>query len=398
MRIVQINAVYGAGSTGRMAQEMHNYFLSIGHDSYVFSGDIMATSDYVKRIGNTFDHKLHAFFSRLFGLQGYFSTFPTLRLLWKLQVLKPDIVHLHNLHNNYINLPLLLRFLAKKNIHTVLTLHDCWFYTGHCCHYTIDNCNKWKTGCGNCPALSKGPKSWFFDTSSKVYNDKKCWFDNISHLSVIGNSEWMAAQARESFLKNAKTVKRIYNWIDTETFCPHDKAKSRSVLKLPTDKFIVLGVSQGWSEEKGLNIFIELAEKLPEIDFVLVGKSLTGRILPSNVRITGRTKNIQELVLYYSAANILLNASLQESFGLVSAEALSCGTPIVVNNVTAIPELASEGCGLVVENNDIDQYKEYLIHLKEKEIVFDPQQCRQRAIERFSLKNNIEQYLDVYKS
>ena len=396
MKILQINAVYGRGSTGRMVKEMHEYFSSIGHSSYVFAGDVSEKASDVHRIGNTIDHKIHALLSRIFGLQGYFSTLPTLFLIRQISKIRPDVVHLHNLHNNYINFPLLLRYLYRKDIPTAITLHDCWFYTGHCSHYTLDACNKWIDKCHSCPALHKGSKSWFFDTSEKVFRDKKNLITRIPRLAVIGNSEWITNEARKSFLKNAKKVCRIYNWIDTNVFAPKGKKDSRQALGLNPDDFYVIGVAQGWNEDKGLSVFINLAELLPEVNFILVGEDLTKQQFPQNLKIIGQTQDVEELVTYYSAADVLVNASLQESFGLVSAEALSCGTPIITNTSTANPELAQEGCGWIAEKNDLKKIKEYINHIWKKGSESFSKNCREKATCRFSKEKNLTEYIHAY--
>ena len=127
-------------------------------------------------IGNDIDHKVHAIMSRITGLQGYFSYLATKKLLAELDAFQPDIVHLRNLHSNYINLHMLLKYLADKDIATVITLHDCWFYTGKCTYYVSAKCNKWQDECGQCPLLHKdniNPTFWF-DRTRKCLLDKKC--------------------------------------------------------------------------------------------------------------------------------------------------------------------------------------------------------------------------------
>ena len=156
MRILQINAVNAIASTGRNAKELGDFLLTNGHDSIIaYSKGPSIEKDREVIIGNNFDVKFHGLLSRLSGKQGYFSFFSTKKLLMYIDSLAPDVVVLNNLHANYINLPLTLKYLTKKDIATVAVLHDCWFYTGKCCHYTAQGCYKWKESCGDCPQLKK---------------------------------------------------------------------------------------------------------------------------------------------------------------------------------------------------------------------------------------------------
>lgn len=395
MKIVQINAIYNKGSIGRTTAEIHDALRKEGHISYVFTSVSEDVSNFVYRIGNVFDHKLHSLLSKASGLQAYFSYYATKKLLRELTRIKPDVVHLRNLHANYINLPLLLKYLAKEDIATVLTLHDCWFITGKCCYYTHVNCEKWKTGCHDCSALKFDNVSWFFDRTRKVYNDKKRLFSAIQRLAVIGNSQWTTDQASQSFLNNASFIGRIYNWIDQDVY--HYEACEDLRMKHGLNgKFTILGVSQGWSNRKGLGIFIELANRMPDCIIILVGSMNSKATLPANVISVGRTENIKQLCQYYSLVDVFINPSLQETFGKVSAEALCCGTPIIVNNATANPELVGDGCGYVVNNNNIDEYVSYIYKIAENGKSSYSKKCVAFAKENFDKETNIKEYINLY--
>lgn len=396
MKIVQINAVYGTGSTGRTTLELHRALRREGHESWVFCSDIACPDENVLPVGNAFDHKRHAFYSRLWGLQGYFSSRSTARLIEKLADIGPDIVHLRNLHANFIDLQQLLDYLARKDIPTVLTLHDCWFFTGHCCHYTEDGCSKWESQCHDCPALRKYNRSWFFDRSRKVYRDKKRFFGRISRLAVVGNSEWTTGQARRSLLKNAKIITRIYNWIDLDVFRPLERATVREELKIDSERFVVLAAAQGWSEKKGLPVLLEIASRRPEWAVLLLGSIDEGSKLPDNVIRAGTVSDTREMARFYSAADAFVNTSLQETFGKVTAEALACGTPVVVNDATANPELAGDGCGYVVKNNDAEGFVRSLEEIRTHGKAYYARRCRDFARANFDMHTNIRCYIDLY--
>lgn len=393
MRIIQINAVYEQGSTGRMIKEMHNYFLSKGYDSYICVPNYKGRDRKIINIGCKFDYLFHSLMSKIAGLQGYFSIVSTLLLLRKISSIKPDIVHLHNLHNNYINLPLLFHYLGKNNVATVVTMHDFWFMTGHCCYYTNDNCMKWQKNCGKCPAIRIYNSSWFFDNTSWLKKKKEAYFARLKKLAVIGNSKWTTKEAAKSFFKKALILDNIYNWINTDIFYPRDKIKCREKYNLKFSEFIVIGVSQYWSILKGLDVIETLAKRNPSYHFMLVGKMNDQRILPNNVTVVGLVESAEVLSEYYSLSDVFINPSLQETFGLVTAEAISCGLPVIVNNATATPELVLEGCGYVVENNNIKQIEQKLLIMRSEKR--NREQMHKLADSTFG-KRNMDKYISTY--
>ena len=304
-------------------------------------------------IGDEKSVKIHGLLSRLSGKQGYFSKGNTRKLIGYIEELRPDIVHLHNLHANYINLPMILEYLAEKDIATVISLYDCWFFTGKCMHYTTAGCYKWQTECKNCPQLHEGNDSWFFDKSNEVFKDRVRLFNAIPRLGIIGISDWITDECRKSAIaKNARIIQREYLWIDMNKFKPSDGDSIREKLGIK-NKFVILGVAEQWGKPKGLDRFIELAEKLTDDKvIVLVGSPDPDTKLPANIIAAGRTASQEELAQYYSMADVFLTFSYQETFGKVSAEALSCGTPVICYNSTANPELVGDNCGVVVEKDD----------------------------------------------
>lgn len=396
MKLVQINANYNKSSIGRTTAELHSWLLSNGHESYVFTPQYDAQGKNVYAVGNLLDHKLHSIMSRLTGLQAYFSIISTHKLIRKLDDIRPDIIHLRNLHGNYINLPLLLSYISKNDIACVITLHDCWLFTGHCCYYTKANCDKWKTGCHDCPTIKEDNPSWFFDFSKKIYNDKKRLFSNIKRLAVLGNSKWTMNQAEQSMLKNASIVEYVYNWIDQEKFYPRNTFEFWKNLNIQDTDFVILGVCDGWSQKKGLDVFLEIAKLLPDYKILLVGGIREEITLPSNIINIDKTHNNDELCEYYTHADVLLNPSLQETFGKVSAEALCCGTPIVVNRATANPELVGEGCGYIVDNNNIHEYLKYIKIIQGKGKKGYSDAAIRFAAENFDKETNILANIEIY--
>lgn len=395
MKVLQVNAVGGISSTGRNCYEISNYLHLQGDTCYTVYSAGKATS-FSYHIASRAECKLHALLSRLTGLEGYYSPISTAKLLRLIRKLKPDIVHLNNLHANYLNINKLLHYLASHDVPTVVTLHDCWVYTGKCTHYTSICCNKWQSGCFDCPKLKEDIPSWFFDRTSKIWRDKKRGWLSIPRLAVIGVSDWITNEAKKSpMFANAQIIRRIYNWIDLSVFHHIDSAQAKRNLGLE-GKRIILGVASGWSDKKGLDKYLQLSAMLHEDEYiVLVGKMPEISLLGNIISIPA-TDNMEELVTYYNAADVFLQLSKEETFGKVVAEALACGTPVVTNAETANPELVDSSCGIVLTSDApadiLDAVRRILRNDKNKYSLF----CQIRAREMFDKEKNILQYCNLY--
>lgn len=397
MRILQINAVYGKLSTGTNVDELDRFFRSRGHICTVaFANGKKEELHGHYRIGSTLGQKIHALLSRITGLQGYFSSHSTRKFLKYMDAFSPDVVVLNNLHANYINLPMLLKYLAKKDIATVAVLHDCWLYTGKCCHYAALRCDKWKTQCGKCPAKKMYNKSWFFDRSAKMFSDRKKLFNAIPRLSVVAVSDWIWKHAKQSpVFANARFITRIHNWIDTEQFMPVNGAFLRRGVDGENEK-LFLAVATHWDKQKGLFYLQKIAERLRDGErLVVIGRILRGERLPDHV-LWIPTVAREDLPGYYSVADVFLQPSLEETFGKVTAEAIACGTPVVCFDSTANPELVGEGCGKVVASGDWEAMLFQARNIVRQGKNSYSQTCRQFAIERFNTNAIFRQYEEEF--
>jgi len=399
MKVIQINAVYGFSSTGRTTREMHESFLSQGIDSYVACPDLSGLKGRGIKIGATLDYKIHGLLSRVLGRQAYYSTIPTMQLINKLKGINPDVVVLRNLHSNYINFPLLAKYLATSNIITIVVLHDCWFFTGHCCYYTDVNCDKWQRECGQCPSIRRWNKSLFFDNSRSIFRDKKRLFDAIPRLAIVGVSGWVADEARKApVFANAKQFLPIYNWIDLKTFCPKNRGGLKEKYGFSNDSFIVLGVSSAWTKEKGLGLFQRLAELLPDtMSVVLVGNISPNDATGKRIKYLPATNSVRQLADFYAMADVFVNPSVFETFGKTTAEALSCGTPVVAYNGTATTELVGKDgkCGYLVDGLKPEDYAEKIDEIYNKGVDSFSSNCRSRAEENFDMQTNIKRYVKL---
>ncbi|CZR05641.1 Glycosyltransferase involved in cell wall bisynthesis [Trichococcus flocculiformis] len=397
MRVLQINAVYGIMSTGRTVLEMEKYLIKLGHESIVaYSEAPYSNSGY--KIGGTFGKKIHGLFSRVTGLQGYFSSLSTRKFLKYIDDVKPDIVHVRNLHSNFINMGMLFDYLAKNDIATIITLHDCWFYSGGHTHYVKDKFYDWRDGFSKYNKNKKimGNPSWFFDRSEKIFNDQVKWFTQIPRVSFVGVSNWITSEARQSKVTDRSHVQTIYNWIDLDTFHPVDDPILKEEMNIQ-NKFIILGVASGWGNNKGLDKFIELSNSLKDDECILlVGRVNESIHLPKNIINIPETHDIAELVRYYSISDVFVNLSNEESFGKVSAEALACGTPVITNNSTANPEIVGEGCGYIIDS--FDDIRKRIDQIKICGKKSYSKLCVQFAHDNFDSRERMEDYVKLYTS
>ena len=354
MRVVQINGgVFG--STGKIMFGIADALKKSGNETLCFSPVTTTNRNnqpdkkYIK-IGSFQSRRFNVLLGRITGFEGCFAYFATKRMLKKISEFKPDVIHLHTLHGSFVNLPLLFRYIKKNKIKAVWTLHDCWSFTGHCPHFVLQNCEKWKECCGKCPSYREYPQS-LFDNSKKMHRLKRKWFSGIADCTVVTPSKWLADLAEKSFLSQY-TVMVINNGINLSVFHPiqSDFRKNNGL----EDKIIILGVSFGWSNKKGLDVFISLAKELSEdYRIVLVGTDKnTDRVLPESIISIHRTQNQTELAQIYSAADVFVNPTHQDNYPTVNLEAAACGIPVVTYDVGGSPESAMKIN--VVRENDID--------------------------------------------
>lgn len=400
LNIVQINTSYGNNdSTGRNAKEMHKWLKNNGYNSYVyastFNEDNVDDED-VYLFSNKVDKKIHALLSRLTGLQGYFSKYSTNKLIKDIDKRNPSVVILHVLHDNSINFPSLFKYLKKGHIPTILVLHDCWYMTGHCCHWSQANCLQWQHDCCYCDQIHLWNKSWFFDTAKKCLKDKRDWYDGLN-LGVVGVSKWITEEAKKSILKNAKEIKTIYNWTDLDTFKQLDIDKAKEELGIDKDKKVLLAVASGWSEIKGFNEVIKCAGSFKDVLVLVIGDVPDKSYKGNNIRYVGTIKDPKLLAKYYNVADVFINPSKQESFGKTTAEAISCGTPVVAYNTSACTELIEDKRGILVKPYDENEF------IKGVEIVLnkDKSSYKEKLIsfskDNFDMNKNIQKYVNLIK-
>ena len=364
MRVLLINSVCGIGSTGKICGAIAEEYTAQGHEAVIAYGrDGTVPERYQKfahRIGSDFDVKISALRTRLLDDHGFANETATRKFLKWAESYDPDLLWLHNIHGYYIHVGLLFDWIkSRPHMQVKWTLHDCWAFTGHCAHFTYALCEKWKTGCGNCPEKRNYPASAVLDNSRKNYQRKKAAFTGVRNLTLIVPSRWLGDRVKNSFLRDYP-VEVCYNTIDTDVFCPTDSDfRKRNNLE---DKKIILGVAGVWTERKGLGDFLELRKLLDErYAIVLVG--LTKQqvdSLPAGILGITRTNNARELAEIYTAADVFLNPTYEDNYPTVNLEAESCGTPVITYNTGGCAETLHRTDSLVIPVGDYGKLPEIL--------------------------------------
>ena len=353
MKIMQINCVYGYGSTGKIVADIHTELIEKGYQSVVCYGRRnMPRQEQVYKVSTELEGKVHSVLSRLFGVDFGYSFFSTGRLLRIIAKEKPDVVHLHCLNGHFVNVYRLVEHLKKNRITTVLTLHAEIMHTAGCEHAM--DCLKWQTECHDCPRIRGMVSHYFRDDAKHCFRKMKQAFWGFENLTVIGVSDWLTQRAKQSPIISGCHFTTIHNGINTAVFSPQDGTQLRKSMGIPEDKKIVLHVTPNFNHPiKGGNYVIEVARQLPDMQFVIVGFNGDAQALPKNVMTVSHTRDQSELAKYYSMADCMICTSLRESLPTVCLEAVSCGCKVVGFRTGGVPETIPQGMGEVVECYDV---------------------------------------------
>lgn len=396
MKLVEIN-MCDFGSTGKIMFQLAEIAKVNGNIVQTFSRKWKNSKNKNENhicFGSFFENIIHRILGIITGYSECFSVVGTISLISRLKKIAPDVIHLHNLHGSYINLPILFRYIKKYNIKVVWTLHDCWSFTGHCPYFTLAKCNKWKTGCYDCPSYQEYPKS-LFDNSRFMYKLKKKWFMNVEHMTLVTPSNWLADLVKQSFLKDYP-VKVIHNGIDLDIFKP-----TPSSFRQKYDcenKYIVLGVAFVWGKRKGLDVFIELAKRLDKEKYQIVLVGIDDNVdkqLPNNIISIHKTQNQRELAELYTVADVFANPTREENYPTVNMESIACGTPVITFKTGGSPEILDETCGFVVECDDIDEMQKEIIRICENK-PYSVNACLKKS-KSFDKNEKFKEYIRLYE-
>lgn len=390
MKVLMINVVCGIRSTGRICTDLATELERQGHDVKIAYGRESVPEKFQKyavRIGTDFDVKLHGIRARLFDGMGFGSEKVTKKFIRWVKDYNPDVIHLHNIHGYYINIEILFDYLRTCGKKIIWTLHDCWAFTGHSAYCDAIQCERWVDGCYKCPQVKEYPRS-VIDASEHNWEKKNNVFSSIPNMTIITPSKWLAELVKKSFL-NQYPVKVIYNGIDTSQFQPLEN-DFRKVYHLES-KFIVIGVATVWNDMKGYSDFIKLASMLDD-SYKIVMVGLTEEQiekLPVNILGIKRTASVKELAYIYSAADVFLNLTYCDSYGLVNLEAALCKTPVISYDVGGCPESVGEH-GYIVTKGNLEAVVKKIRCIKEEGFEFNIN------TEKYDLKQSLKSYIRSY--
>lgn len=348
MKYLFINVTAGYGSTGRIAAGQCRALTAQGHRCVLAYGRAGGQTDVeTVRVGSDLEIRYSALQARLLDNAGFGSRGATRRFLKWVRIYDPDVIWLHNIHGYYLHVGELFDYLRSCGKELHWTIHDCWPFTGHCTYFEDAGCDRWKTGCHDCPQKGGYPASVLADRSEKNYREKKRLFTGLSNMTLHVPSHWLEERVKQSFL-GAYPVAVQYNSVDREIFRPVS-GNFREKYRLEGKK-ILLGVASVWEERKGLKDFIALSGMLSE-DYRIVLIGLTPKQIekmPDHILGLPRLGDPKDLAQAYSAADVFLNPSTEETFGMTTLEARCCGTPVIVYQGTACAEVANAFGGLAV--------------------------------------------------
>lgn len=405
-KLLQINITSNWGSTGKIAEAINVAAQQKGWECSTAYGRWANPSRFPSyKVGNKLDTSIHYFENRIFDREGLSSRRATKALIQHIEELEPDVISLHNIHDHYLNYELLFRYLNETDIKVVWTFHDCWAFTGHCFHFVTKDCMRWKTGCHDCPLHHLYPNT-VMDRSAKNYVLKKELFSSNKNLAIVACSDWLGGFVRESFLKD-KRIEVIHNGVDLDVFKPNTNSTNDT-----NRRFKIIAVSSVWYPNKGELDIYKLREMLneDEFDITMVGLSAEQvKNLPSGIRGIQRTQNVQELTLFYSDADVLINPTYEDNFPTVNIEALACGTPVITYNTGGSPEAIRElkrvemveesiecyPTGMVIEQGNVSALANAIMYMKEHP--FSSEACRRRADEYFDKDKCFEKYVELYE-
>ncbi len=399
MKVLQINCVYNKGSTGKIMHDIHTELLKNKIDSVICYGRGEKTID--KNVYKTCTElyaKFNNLMSRITGIMYGGCFFSTNRLIARIKKENPDIVHLHCINGYFVNIYKLVTWLKENRIKTVLTLHAEFMHTANCGHAV--ECERWKIGCGKCPRVREETKSLFLDRTATSFKRMKNAFDGFDDLIVTSVSPWLMGRAEQSpiLLNASHTV--VLNGLDTEIFRLYENEELRKELGLSNERIIfhaTANFSDDLNDNKGGHYILELAKRNRDIRFFIASNqtNLKGNV-PENVVLLGRLANQVELAKYYSLADLTVISSRKETFSMITAESLCCGTPVVGFEAGGPETIGLKEFSVFVEHGDIDLLEKEVKTMFSRE--FDKKRISKIAQEKYSKSEMFSNFLRIYKS
>lgn len=404
MKILQINCVYKKGSTGKIVYDMHSELLKDGIESIVCygRGERVEESGVYKVSGEVYS-KVNHLRTNLTGVKYGGCSISTRYLTSIIKKERPDVVHLHCINGYFVNIYHLLTWLKERRIKTVLTLHAEFMYTGGCGN-SMD-CNQWNShlGCGysKCPRLKVDIGSWVFDKTKTMWQLMSEAFEGFNeNLIIVSVSPWLSQRAKSSTILSDKEHHVVFNGIDKDIFHIYSEnanIQTRKELGLG-DEWIVFHATAFFTDDqlhiKGGYYLIELAKCMPEITFVVAGEYKQGIKVPDNIKLLGKVKNQEYLARLYSMSDLTVLTSLKETFSMVVAESLCCGTRVVGFYAGAPEVIALEKYSKFVQCGNVSKLAASISEMLHKR--FDVNHLAEES-KIYTKEAMAERYIEIYR-
>ena len=399
MKVLQINCVYKKGSTGKIVYDIHKELQRVGIDSVVLYGrGKRIREENVYKVCPELYAKFNQLWARLCGVLYGGCFFSTRRVVSLIRKEKPDVVHLHCINGYFVNIYRLIGWLKKNNIKTVITLHAEFMHTANC-GYAFE-CDKWKSGCGRCPRNRTEIGSLLLDSTHASWKRMKKAFDGFDNVQLVSVSSWLMNRAKASPILSAHKHAVVLNGVETQIFKRPQVVSSEPTI-VPSGRKTVFHATPSFTDDpnhnKGGYYLLKLAREpeLANVQFVVAGAHAPGLQVPSNVTLLGRVADQATLARYYAEADATLLTSRRETFSMVTAESLCCGTPIVGFCAGAPEQICIEEYSSFVEYGDLAALKLALLEVLEKD--WDKDTVSRVAQEKYDKKKMFEQYLAHYR-
>ena len=424
LRILQVSTSDLAGGAERSAKNLADEFRAMGHESWLAVGYKRGSDPNTFEIPNEASRNaLYRAFDSARNTKGLRRAaaigrkiaepvrtldvergredfaFPATDKLLELTPSKPDVVHVHNLHGGYFDLRVLPEL--SRRVPTILNIRDAWLMSGHCA-FSLD-CEKWLTGCGDCPDLSLFP-AVKRDATAFNWQRKRDILRN-SRVYVSTASQWMMDRVNQSIVNAAVIEERVIpNGVDTRVFFPGDRAAARRATGIEQDARVLLVAANGlrnnvWKDYKTLRAALEMLSG-ENIAVIAVGENAPPEKIGNiDLRFVPFESDTARLADYYRAADIYLHAARVESFGNVLLEARACGTAIVSTATGGIPEQVPEGTGILVPQDDAEAFAAAIKKLLSDDDLRNniAKNGERHVREHYTLHLQAERFIDWYR-
>lgn len=403
MKVLIVNCVYNFGSTGKIIKDIATGLYEDDIDVVIAygRGAIIDAPWKVVKLASERIMKQQSFFSKLTGYSYGCSPVSTSNLFKLIEQETPDIVNLHCINANTVNQAETIAFLKRKHIKTVLSIHAEFPYTGGCGH--AYECEKWKSGCYGCEQFhssnSQLPISWFFNRTHTEWKRLEKAYKGFNELMITCVSPWLVERAKQSPFFVGRKIISVINGLDDRIFQPRDTSRLKKLHHLEDKKVLLHVTPNFYSSIKGGKYVLEIVKKLeheyPDYKVIICGYHGNGEDLSQNVIAIPFTRDQVELAEYYSLADATLLTSKRETFSMVTAETLCCGTPLIAFRAGGPESIALKEGALFCDYDDMGTLYQNVVDVLSgnKKLVFSTSEAR-----KIYSKNTMkEAYEKVYE-